>query len=81
MPYWIDYFDHPKGDRLGLISAALILPAIVMGFPGAWICNEWGRKWCIYIGCIFIIVGAVWNALCRSATEFIVCMLMSHCGF
>ncbi|KFY63325.1 hypothetical protein V497_02046 [Pseudogymnoascus sp. VKM F-4516 (FW-969)] len=80
MPYWIDYFDHPKGDRLGLISAALILPAIVMGFPGAWICNEWGRKWCIYIGCIFIIVGAVWNALCRSATEFIVSRVVMGIG-
>jgi MFS family permease len=81
MPYWTGYFGNPKGDRLGLISAALILPAIVMGFPGAWICNRWGRKWCIFLGCFFIMVGAVWNALSKTTTEFILCklVLLSRC--
>ncbi|XHF96667.1 hypothetical protein AWENTII_000287 [Aspergillus wentii] len=80
MPSWNTYFNSPSGQWLGIISAAIFLPGIVMGFPAAWMCNVWGRKWCILVGCVFIIAGAVWNALARTAVEFLVSRIVMGIG-
>ncbi|PYH92063.1 hexose transporter protein [Aspergillus ellipticus CBS 707.79] len=80
MPFWTTYFDNPKGDWLGIISAAILMPGIVMGFPAAWICNTWGRKVCIYCGCVFIIAGAIWNALATNAIQFLISRVVMGLG-
>ncbi|KAJ6015965.1 hypothetical protein N7540_010556 [Penicillium herquei] len=80
MSYWNDYFDTPTGDWLGIISAAILIPGIVMGFPAAWICNTWGRKYCILIGCLFSVAGGIWNGLCTTANQFLVSRVIMGIG-
>ncbi|KAJ5621816.1 hypothetical protein N7528_005048 [Penicillium herquei] len=80
MSYWNAYFDSPSGDWLGIISAAILIPGIVMGFPGAWICNTWGRKYCILIGCVFIVAGGIWNGLCTTANQFLISRVIMGIG-
>ncbi|KAJ5733970.1 hypothetical protein N7493_002756 [Penicillium malachiteum] len=80
MTYWNDYFDSPSGDWLGIISAAILISGIPMGFPGAWICNTWGRRYCILIGCIFIVAGGIWNGLCTAANHFLISRVIMDIG-
>jgi len=72
LPAWNEYFDHPRGTLLGLVTAAIMFPGIVAGFPAAWICMHWGHRWCVMIGCILTIIGAIWIALAPNMTHFIV---------
>ncbi|KAL4874294.1 hexose transporter protein [Aspergillus karnatakaensis] len=80
MPTWNEYFDSPSGHWLGIISAAILLPGIVMGFPAAWICNTWGRKVCVMIGSVLVIAGAIWNALSPNTVHFIVSRVIMGIG-
>lgn len=73
LPQWNDYFNSPSGDYLGLIAACIFIPGVVFGFPAAWICNTWGRKVCVLVGSVVLIVGMVFNALSTSAGQFMGC--------
>ncbi|KAJ5730823.1 uncharacterized protein N7483_005331 [Penicillium malachiteum] len=39
-----------------------------------------GRKYCILIGCIFIVAGGIWNGLCTTANEFLVSRVIMGIG-
>ncbi|VUC30169.1 unnamed protein product [Clonostachys rosea] len=80
LPRWIEYFNNPKGQWLGIISAAIFLPGVVMGFPASWICNNWGRKPSIMIGSVFVVAGAIWNALSPDVTHFIISRVIMGIG-
>jgi MFS family permease len=55
---------------LGIVTAALFLPAIVCSFVGDWLCTVFGRKITVYIGSVLIIAGGVWNALATDLGQF-----------
>ncbi|ETS76806.1 hypothetical protein PFICI_12193 [Pestalotiopsis fici W106-1] len=71
LPQWTSYFNHPSSTLLGLMSAAIFLPGIFMGFVAAWICGRWGRKNCVLVGATLMIVGGIWNALSADTAQFI----------
>lgn len=71
IPEWQEYFDNPSGNILGLISASLFLPAIFTPFMASWINGRWGRKWCLTVGSILLILGAFLNAFAQNLGTFI----------
>lgn len=71
IPEWQEYFDHPSGNILGFISASLFLPAIITPFMASWINGRWGRKWCMAIGSVLLILGAFLNAFAKDLGTFI----------
>jgi MFS family permease len=71
IPEWDEYFDNPSGSVLGLISASLFLPAIVTPFVASWINGLWGRKVCLLVGSLLLILGAFLNAFAKDLPTFI----------
>lgn len=71
MDQWQTYFNEPSGNTLGLISASLFLPAIVTPYIASWISDTWGRKICLAVGSLILILGAFINAFANSLGMFI----------
>lgn len=74
---WFDFMDNPSGAWLGFINSIQALSSTV-AFPiVAYFANKWGRKKCIFIGYVFLITGAVLQALTPNSTGFIIarCLL------
>ncbi|CVK86008.1 related to hexose transporter protein [Fusarium mangiferae] len=71
IPQWEEYFNYPSGNTLGLISASLFLPAIITPFAASWINGLWGRKWCLAVGSVLLILGAFLNAFAKNIGTFI----------
>lgn len=71
IPQWNAYFNDPSGSVLGFISASLFLPAIITPFFASWINGRWGRKVCMAVGSILLILGAFLNAFARDIGTFI----------
>lgn len=71
IPEWKTYFNNPSGSVLGLISASLFLPAIVTPFAASWINGRWGRKICLAVGALLLILGAFLNAFATNLATFI----------
>ncbi|KAF9266952.1 general substrate transporter [Marasmius fiardii PR-910] len=69
IPAWGEFFDHPKGNRLGLITASLFLPAIIFCIVGGWMANQFGRRVAIWFG-----------ALLLTAAYRLECILISYLG-
>jgi MFS family permease len=71
IPQWETFFNNPSGSTLGLISASLFLPAIITPFVASWINDLWGRKVCLGVGSILLILGAFLNAFATDIGTFI----------
>lgn len=71
IPEWEEYFNNPSGSVLGFISASLFLPAIVTPFIASWINGLWGRKICLAVGSVLLILGAFLNAFAQNMGTFI----------
>lgn len=71
IPEWQSYFNNPSGNVLGLISASLFLPAIVTPFAASWVNGRWGRKVCMGIGSLLMILGGLLNAFAPNLGTFI----------
>lgn len=63
-------FGSPKGTQLGIVTAALFLPAIVFSFFGDFLCQRFGRKPTFYLGSVLIIIGGIWNAFAQDLAQF-----------
>jgi MFS family permease len=64
------YFNRPVGLTLGIITAALFLPAIIFSFVGDALCQRFGRKITVFVGSSFIIVGGIFNAFAADQGQF-----------
>jgi len=64
------YFGSPTGTTLGIVTAALFLPAIVFSFIGDYLCQRFGRKPTIYLGSVLIIAGGIWNGMAQDLGQF-----------
>ena len=71
VPEWEEYFNHPTGNVLGFISASLFLPAIITPFIASWINGLWGRKICLAVGSLLLILGAFLNSFATNLATFI----------
>jgi MFS family permease len=71
IPEWEEYFNNPSGSILGFISASLFLPAIVTPFAASWVSGRWGKKWCLALGSVLLILGACLNAFATNLGMFI----------
>ncbi|KAL2064513.1 hypothetical protein VTL71DRAFT_3650 [Oculimacula yallundae] len=73
--YWEAYFDHvgtdkSKSNLLGLLTNMFTIGAIVSMFTVPYITDRWGRKPCIVVGCIFMIIGGFINTFATSYGMF-----------
>ncbi|KAL2837705.1 general substrate transporter [Aspergillus pseudoustus] len=59
VPAWRDYFGHPQGSELGLISATSQFGSLAAILVAPYIADRYGRKFGAGIGNLFIIVGAI----------------------
>ncbi|KAK9360727.1 general substrate transporter [Lipomyces starkeyi] len=57
--YWDDYFNHPRGQLLGILSAIMPLGSICSTPLAPLLADKFGRRWGITVGSIVIIVGAI----------------------
>ncbi|KAI2628919.1 general substrate transporter [Xylaria nigripes] len=67
---WQDYFGHPEGSQLGLIVALYQIGSVASIPLAPILCDNFGRKLPIIIGCVIMIVGAVLQAAARNIGEF-----------
>jgi sugar porter (SP) family MFS transporter len=64
--YWESYFDHvgtlkSKTSLLGLLTNMFTIGSIISMFTVPYITDRWGRKPCIIVGCVFMIIGGFIN--------------------
>lgn len=71
MPRWQQDLDRPTGHVLGLIAAVFYIPKIITPWIGSWIADRYGRRWTLMIGSIFIVAGAIVNALAPNRGVYI----------
>ncbi|KAK9317838.1 general substrate transporter [Lipomyces starkeyi] len=57
--YWDDYFNHPRGSLLGILSAIMPLGSICSTPLAPLLADKFGRRWGITVGSIVMIVGAI----------------------
>ena len=57
LKYWQDFFDDPQGSTLSVFVSIMTLGSLgaLIFIPP--ICDKLGRKWGIYIGSVFVLMG------------------------
>lgn len=65
---WQSYFDDPKNDavKLGLMNNAYNYGSIVSFLLVPPVADRWGRKLCIVVGCLIMILGGCVSAFCAN---------------
>lgn len=80
MSQWQEFFDHPKGERLGSLANGVIFGQI-LAFPVApWLCDHTGRRFPIFIGSIFLVIGAVLQCAAQNYAMFLVSRMVIGFG-
>ncbi|GAA5889852.1 hypothetical protein JCM6882_004342 [Rhodosporidiobolus microsporus] len=59
MSTWNEYFDHPAGNTLGIISASSYLPTLALSPFYGIIADRFGRRASAVLGALVIIAGAL----------------------
>ncbi|CAG9994410.1 unnamed protein product [Clonostachys byssicola] len=80
LPYWKDYFGHPTGTTLGLITASISFPTVITSFFASWVAEKYGRRWAVWIGTALIIVGGIVNGLANSLAMLIIARVIIGAG-
>lgn len=71
LPQWAHYFDHPSGVRLGAMVNGTMFGTILSLLIASWLCDRVGRRWPIFTGSGFILIGTVLQAASQSFGMFI----------
>ncbi|KAI0684104.1 general substrate transporter [Cytidiella melzeri] len=71
LPAWQQYFNHPDGKTLGLISAAQVIGSIVALPFTPYISDNLGRRPTLFVGAIIMLTGAVLQTVARNIGTFI----------
>ncbi|KAI0091287.1 general substrate transporter [Irpex rosettiformis] len=71
LPAWQEYFHHPNGKTLGLISAAQVIGSIVALPLTPIVSDNLGRRPTLFIGSVIMLVGAILQTLSRNIGTFI----------
>ncbi|GAA5874290.1 hypothetical protein JCM8547_007554 [Rhodosporidiobolus lusitaniae] len=72
MPTWTSYFDHPAGNKLGIISASSYLPSLILTPFYGWMADKFGRRFCAIFGGWIIIAGSLIGAFANGLAMLIV---------
>lgn len=72
LPQWNSFMDHPKGAWLGFINAIQALSSTLAYPLVAYSANRWGRKLGLYVGYVFLVLGALLQALTPNIPGFVV---------
>ncbi|KAM0212560.1 hypothetical protein ACHAPQ_004927 [Fusarium lateritium] len=67
-----EYFDSPRGSKLGLMSAIMSLGSICSTPFAPLVADRYGRRWGITIGSVVMIIGSIIQALSINLTMFII---------
>lgn len=77
---WHTFMEQPKSEWLGFINAIYWIGTGVSYPIAAWVANRWGRKVGVYIGYLFLILGAVLQAAAMNSTSFVLARLFVGCA-
>ncbi|WQF77640.1 Putative major facilitator, sugar transporter, major facilitator superfamily [Colletotrichum destructivum] len=67
---WQEFFDHPKGGQLGLLSALYQIGSLVSIPMVPWVADNFGRRIPIIIGCVIMVAGAILQGACQNLGMF-----------
>lgn len=70
LPIWTDYFHDPKGDTLGLLTALYAIGSIASLPIAPFIADRFGRRVCITVGCVIMIVAAAIQGAAKNLDYF-----------
>ncbi|KFZ14142.1 hypothetical protein V501_03400 [Pseudogymnoascus sp. VKM F-4519 (FW-2642)] len=73
---WRNYFNHPQSALLGTINAVYPIGKILVLFPCTWLSDKYGRKVPMFIGFIFLLVGAALQGAAQNLPMFIISRLI-----
>jgi sugar porter (SP) family MFS transporter len=71
MPQWIDQFDEPKGQVLGLIGSVFYFPAVITPFIASYFGDRIGRRLTLLVACLVSCAGALLNTFAKTRAELI----------
>ncbi|KAK9476947.1 general substrate transporter [Lipomyces japonicus] len=77
---WQTFFDHPKGLRLGHLSAAPTFGNIASFLVGGYISDRYGRRVALFIGASIVILGAAIQGAAQSYGMFFAARLLIGLG-
>ncbi|GAW21631.1 hypothetical protein ANO14919_111540 [Xylariales sp. No.14919] len=69
-PQWQSYFGNPEGSELGLLVALYQIGSVVSIPLAPILCDNFGRKLPIIVGCVIMIAGAVTQTTASSIGAF-----------
>ncbi|SGZ49615.1 CIC11C00000003332 [Sungouiella intermedia] len=70
LPSWQKYFHHPTGTILGTMSNGISIGTLISIPFTWWLCDHFGRRRTIMLGCSVIIVGAIIQGCARNFGMF-----------
>ncbi|KAI1491802.1 general substrate transporter [Biscogniauxia mediterranea] len=80
VPAWDKYFGHPTGGYKGILASALPLGACV-GLPFIPLVNDnLGRRWCVMMGSVIMIIGSLIQGFAVNGAMYIVSRLIVGFG-
>ncbi|KAI1177687.1 general substrate transporter [Nemania sp. FL0916] len=80
VPAWTDYFGKPTGGYKGILASALPLGAVI-GLPLIPLVNDnLGRRWCVMVGSIIMIIGSIIQGFAINAPMYIIARLIIGFG-
>ncbi|KAJ5633365.1 hypothetical protein N7490_009704 [Penicillium lividum] len=80
MSQWQTFFGNPTGTRLGSLSNGVIFGQI-LAFPIApWLCDHTGRRFPIFIGSAFLVIGAILQCAAQNYAMFLISRMVIGFG-
>lgn len=74
---YINYFNNPHGTLQGGINASLAGGSVIGAIFAGTISNKYGRKFAIFIACLFWLVGTALQVSTHSVAQLIVGRLVN----
>ncbi|KAJ5379853.1 uncharacterized protein N7496_002281 [Penicillium cataractarum] len=62
IPAWLEFFDYPSSNKLGLMNSAALFPGLVAPYFSERIATKWGRRYAIWLGIVINVIGAIVNS-------------------
>ncbi|KAM0326608.1 hypothetical protein ACHAQA_006477 [Verticillium albo-atrum] len=72
LPQWFEFMNHPKGAWLGFINAVQALSSTLAYPVVAYFANRWGRKKGLYVGYVFLAIGALLQTFTPNVAGFVI---------
>lgn len=65
------FFHTPSGTYLGIMTAALYMPGMVISFPASMLANQFGRLPALWTGNFLLIAGALFTTFSQTGAQYI----------